>query len=101
MIKKGNLALPPSPNWYCPNIISCNNDGIVAYGARNDVVLLDILSQRILNLLEGHNERVTTVSFVGNRLISGSKDKSVILWDIEQKKMITQQHHVHKVSSNY
>ena len=43
--------LPTSPNWYCSSVCDCSVEGgIYAYGAKNEVQLLDIASARYLFL---------------------------------------------------
>lgn len=101
---KGFLILPPSPNWYCSSIGECLPNGILAFGARNNIVLLNLVSQRVEAILDGHSNRVSAVDF-SSQLVSGSLDKSVIVWNLNPKlhwrtsKRILKQHKEHKVCS--
>ena len=33
-------VLPPAPNWFSAQILRCSDDGHVAFGAKNSVVVL-------------------------------------------------------------
>lgn len=77
-------AFPASPNWYLPNIASCTSGGILAFGARNDVYILEVQSQHVLRVLQGHTGRVTGTAFCDQDagvLVSSSSDQSIILWN--------------------
>lgn len=78
-------AFPPSPNWFLPNIASSGVDGLLAFGARNDVYLLDLRTQRVVRVLQGHTARVTGTAFCdpeSGLLASCSADQSIILWNL-------------------
>lgn len=78
------LAFPPSPNWYLPTIASYKSPGYLSFGARNNVYILDIRTQRTLKVLQGHTNRVTGTAFVeddSELIASCSADQSVILWN--------------------
>lgn len=55
---------------------------------------------RELNTLEGHSDSVTSVSFSpkGQRVISGSKDKTLILWSLDGKKIATFKGHENEIT---
>jgi WD40 repeat protein/serine/threonine protein kinase len=64
------------------------HDNILALGLNNgNIELLDLSSESDtpFAVLQKHSERVTDLAFdsAGQRLISGSRDRQVIIWDIE------------------
>lgn len=56
----------------------------LATGMGNNVLLMDAASGATLACLAGHRDQVTTVTFSpdGQTLASGSKDHTIILWDL-------------------
>lgn len=34
------LTIPPSTNWYLPNIIACTPDNTVIYGSRSNIAII-------------------------------------------------------------
>lgn len=77
-------AFPPSPNWFLSSIASCNSDGLLAFGARNDVYILDLRTQLVTRVLQGHTGRVTGTAFCDAQsgiVASCSADQSIILWN--------------------
>lgn len=34
-------SLPPSPNWYCSRCSDLNRDGLLGFGAKNLIYLID------------------------------------------------------------
>lgn len=63
------------------------SDGCIATGSYDGLIRLwDSASGKLLGELSGHTEAVTTLAFVSaKRLISGSRDRSVRLWDLERR----------------
>jgi WD40 repeat protein len=53
-------------------------------GSSGEVLLWDWRKEALLHRFEGHKAGVTAVRFTpeGARLISGSKDKKVFVWDL-------------------
>jgi WD40 repeat protein len=62
-------------------------DGRVAAIGRGDgaIQLLEIASGKILDTYRGHADAVTAVAFApgGTRFLSGSRDKTIRLWDVK------------------
>ncbi|KAK6643241.1 hypothetical protein RUM43_004746 [Polyplax serrata] len=87
-------VFPPSPNWFLPNILASRQDGCVAYGSKNDIVILKPTSNLTLEtvIISGaHESRVTSVAFspptscesIQNTIASCSEDGLVKLWKID------------------
>ncbi|XP_077975936.1 gem-associated protein 5-like [Styela clava] len=94
------VVLPSSPVWYQSRGIDTSHNGILAFGSRNLVFLLDLTQKRaeIYGILSGHTDKVTTCSFcptIGQdqllRISSGADDCSVKVWDVRQKLMLHEQ----------
>lgn len=86
--------LPPSPNWYLSNIFTCSFNGIVAWGARNMIVIAKIsennktLQYSIIK--NAHKSKVTCLAFtphfeeVNANLIASTGDDNIIkIWNLE------------------
>lgn len=90
------VVIPPSPNWYLSKIIACNNDGVLAYGARHEVVIIKTkngivpydFTYEFIPL--AHKDKITCVVFAPmnaaecfkNSLVTASDDGSVRVWDL-------------------
>ncbi|XP_039279071.1 probable elongator complex protein 2 [Nilaparvata lugens] len=80
-----------------PHCVDWSDNGLIAYGASNNVILYkhnDDGGGSVIRTLIGHKERVNTVRWVRNPekisvtetvVISGSSDKSIIIWTIDKK----------------
>lgn len=92
------LSFQPSPNWYCSSIASCDSTGLLAFGARSGISLVNIRNQRTITSLHGHSARVTGIDFLidSSHLVSCSADKTVALWNYKLSK-VEKQHKEHKV----
>ncbi|XP_075214560.1 gem nuclear organelle associated protein rigor mortis isoform X2 [Lycorma delicatula] len=92
-----NLIIPPSPSWYLSNIITCNDDGIIAYGARHEVIIMKTKNEISPYNFEysfipvAHKERITCLAFAPkntsicfkNCIATASDDGTVRIWDID------------------
>ena len=88
------VTLPPSPNWYQSNIVSCTKNGTVAWGSRHTLVIgqpkEDSKSLEYSIIPNAHRDRVTSVVFspefgnLENRLLASTGDDHVVkIWDVD------------------
>ncbi|CAL7940645.1 unnamed protein product [Xylocopa violacea] len=88
------VTLPPSPNWYLSTILACSYNGIVAWGARNMIVVAKpsenekILQYSIIK--HAHKSKVTCVVFTPhfeevntNLVASAGDDNKIKIWNLE------------------
>ena len=78
-------TLEEPPSWIMPSSLS--PDGRTrASREKNAVKLWDVASGRILTTLNGHTDVVRSVAFSpdGTILVSGSRDGTVLLWDMQR-----------------
>ncbi|XP_048399577.1 gem-associated protein 5 isoform X2 [Stegostoma tigrinum] len=94
--------LTPSPNWYCSCCSDTNPRGILGFGAKNSIFLLEISPSQplVLGELAGHTERVTGFTFcqhpgLEDICASTSDDGTVKVWDIRTKSVL-QEHSAHQ-----
>ncbi len=73
------------------------HDNLIAFGTNSgDIVLWDISGERAswseIAVLEGHTNRVSDLDFNadGTRLVSSSRDRSIIIWDITDYSALTE-----------
>lgn len=60
---------------------------LLAIGSVNgDVELHDVVKKKCLRKIDFHTERVGTLSFMDNLLLSGSRDQQVLLFDVRSAK---------------
>ena len=50
---KTACMLASAPNWYCSTISDCNSNGLLAYGSKNNVMLLRSLDGSFVSILNG------------------------------------------------
>uniref|UniRef100_A0A673FRI5 Gem-associated protein 5-like n=1 Tax=Sinocyclocheilus rhinocerous TaxID=307959 RepID=A0A673FRI5_9TELE len=94
--------LPASPNWYCSRCSDINGKGVLGFGAKNTIYLLNVTaaSPAVTGELTGHTERVSGFVFCSHDgqehiCASTSDDKTVKIWDAEQK-ILLKEHNVHQ-----
>ncbi|MBN3319146.1 GEMI5 protein, partial [Atractosteus spatula] len=94
--------LSASPNWYCSRSSDTNVKGVLGFGAKNSVYLLQISAQSpvILGELTGHRERVSGFTFCHypgqeDLCASCSDDGTVKVWD-SQKRVLLKEHKAHQ-----
>ena len=66
--------------------VTFSPDGsIITYANDDTIYLLDILSENILTMLKGHTDVVDSLAYSsdGKTLVSGSRDGSILIWDLE------------------
>uniref|UniRef100_UPI003AAE5D3E gem-associated protein 5 n=1 Tax=Centroberyx gerrardi TaxID=166262 RepID=UPI003AAE5D3E len=97
-------SLPASPNWYCSRCSDVNGAGLLGFGARNIIYLIDVsaASCRVVGELVGHRETVSGFSFCHHAgqthmCVSSSNDGTVKFWDSDNKVLI-KEHAAHQSS---
>jgi len=88
-------------SWECQKVLSSHTGEIqciaaitaarLASACNNAVFIWDFITGDRLNRFEGHEDKVFSVAKadkVGNRIVSGSKDKTVRVWDIAHRECI-------------
>lgn len=108
--KMENLCLPSSPNWYCNRILDCNDDGLLAFGSRHCIVLLNCReipksSPTFIGCFAAHNERVSGIAFCPfegqtNLLASVGDDRAVVVTDtVNKTPTVLHEQHLVSISS--
>lgn len=88
------VTLPPSPNWYLNNVMTCSKNGTVAWGSRHTIVIghpkenSKILEYSII--LNAHAERVTSLCLSPEfenpekRLLASAGDDHIVkIWKVD------------------
>lgn len=54
------------------------------------IVIWDYKEKKKLHTLKGHKRRIDSITWFpdGNRLVSGGKDQTIIIWDVNRGKKI-------------
>ena len=64
-------------------------EGIIAVGYNNgDVCIYDPETKEAIRRLSGHQDRVAALSFIGDQLVTGSKDNSILVHDLRERNHI-------------
>ena len=72
-------------------------DQIMAIGLSNGTIeLFDIEKSAKVRILSKHSDRVSALTFMDNLLVSGSKDKSIVVNDIRQRDHVVKQFTRHR-----
>jgi hypothetical protein len=81
-----DLECPQFTSYLPPLVFSPNGRTVATSDTNNTVRLWDVATGQELPGLEGHCGLVTSLSFSadGKRLISGSEDTSVLIWDLSR-----------------
>lgn len=106
------VTLPPSPNWYLSSILSCANDGTVAWGARNYIVVGKPQgNSKILNyfvIANAHPDKVTSLAFspeyglaTKNLIVSGGEEHIVRIWNLDTMDAVLCQQYIDASDSFY
>ena len=74
-----------------------NKEYLVSPNANNfHLDIFDLSNNKLVNSFSGHNNKIRTVRYNNNYLISADDDKIVIVWDINNNYKIK-----HKIKTNY
>lgn len=98
--KRGEVTKVISPYKSGPHgllsLRASEKDSLVAVGGTNGDIFLYNISGDSVEVLKGHDAEVNylDISHDGNYMVSASKDKTGIIWDLKSKKMITQLSHI-------
>ncbi|XP_061659471.1 gem-associated protein 5 [Syngnathoides biaculeatus] len=89
--------LPASPNWYCSRCCDVSVGGLLGFGAKNFIYLIDVSAATCMTqgVLVGHKGMVSGVSFCqdptqSHICASSSGDGVVIFWDTNTKSPLRQ-----------
>nr|CAD7447477.1 unnamed protein product [Timema bartmani] len=110
-MKMNEITIPPSPNWYFGDILSCNNDGVFVYGSRNDLIVCRHMSggsladgPQVQMIRVAHKEKVTVVRLsktnggkYPHSVATVGDDSIVKLWHLETLSLL-QAHNFHESS---
>ncbi|XP_056140464.1 gem-associated protein 5 [Lampris incognitus] len=95
-------VLPASPNWYCSRCSDLSERGVLGFGARDLVYLVDVSASscRVVGELVGHRGRVSGFSFChhegqSHMCVSSSDDGTVKFWDSDEK-VVLKEHTFHQ-----
>lgn len=100
------FVLPPSANWQLGNILACNDNGLLAYGSKGELAIVDYKEDgkytvTFLNL--AHKDKLNVVVFSPingkfcNCLATCGDDGMVRVWDFKELRLLVC-HSGHKVS---
>jgi len=85
------------------HVLAVSADRLIAIGSWDQIVWLwDVTDPRfVMPSLNGHTGAIRTINFSmdGTRLVSGSEDKSVRVWDVETAEQLKEIHTSSSVSS--
>uniref|UniRef100_A0AAY4ECC5 Anaphase-promoting complex subunit 4 WD40 domain-containing protein n=1 Tax=Denticeps clupeoides TaxID=299321 RepID=A0AAY4ECC5_9TELE len=102
ILRMHDRLLPASPNWYCSRCSDINARGVLGFGAKNGIYLVQISVAKpvVIGELAGHKERVSGFAFCQQEgeedvCASTSDDGAVKVWDIHQRAVVAQ-HSAHQ-----
>uniref|UniRef100_A0A1B6DZE3 WD repeat-containing protein 55 homolog n=2 Tax=Clastoptera arizonana TaxID=38151 RepID=A0A1B6DZE3_9HEMI len=86
-------VIPSAPNWFQSQIFVCNEDGLLVYAAKNDIVFLHIKKKKeyfyeCSLICHAHNDRINSIVFSPksgqfiNCIASCGDDGFIRIWDI-------------------
>jgi len=101
---KVKVVVGPAEWGACTRTVSCNGDytatlayqnNSIATGLYNDITIFDALTGSQTAVLSGHTGYVMCIVFSsdGTLLVSGSRDKTVKLWDVQTGGVVKDFHH--------
>ncbi|XP_026556812.1 elongator complex protein 2 [Pseudonaja textilis] len=88
-----------SANRAGPGVISWGRGTLLAFGSCRSVILYDPQKRKVVGTLNGHTGRINCVKWIRRKdgsyeteLISGGSDKTLILWEIQNEKLVNDVH---------
>ncbi|XP_037125237.1 gem-associated protein 5 isoform X1 [Syngnathus acus] len=94
--------LPASPNWYCSRCCDVSSGGLLGFGAKNFIYLIDVSAATCSTqgLLVGHKGLVSGVSFCqdvtqSHICASASVDGVILFWDTNTRSLL-REHAAHQ-----
>ncbi|CAB4477420.1 unnamed protein product [Rhizophagus irregularis] len=82
-------CIPPSPNWFSFNIASLSPETkLFAYAASTTIFLLNSETLQYVGHLSGHSSKINALDTAGTLCASGSSDKTVRCWDMENQQQV-------------
>lgn len=95
-------SLPASPNWYCSRCSDVNSSGLLGFGAKNIIYLIEVCASscRVKGELVGHKDLVSGFSFCqhagqSHLCVSSSVDGNIRFWDSETRAVV-KEHTAHQ-----
>ncbi|XP_077402822.1 gem-associated protein 5 isoform X2 [Vanacampus margaritifer] len=94
--------LPASPNWYCSRCCDVSSGGLLGFGAKNLIYLIDVSASTCSTqgVLVGHRGLVSGVSFCQDATqshicASSSGDGAIFFWDTNTRSLL-REHAAHQ-----
>ena len=92
--------LPASPSWYSSRVIDCDERGVLCFGAKNTIYLLDVShggGPVYIGSLAGHKDRVVGLSISPDTQVfmccSAAEDGCVKVWNVTDKTELHEHSH--------
>jgi len=93
------LDPPPDPSQAHTRALKFSPNGalLALSGSRNDVLLYDVETQKLVQTYEGHQKEVSARVFNGDGswLVSGGFDGQVLVWDTRTHRQVKRLSHTH------
>lgn len=97
-----DFMLPASPSWYCSRVVDTNENGLLCFGAKHSIYVLDTATYppKFRGVISAHEDRVVGLSFSTddqqNKVCSVSEDGKVKIWNVTDGSLCAE-HAEHKV----
>ena len=88
-------VIPASPNWYCSTATSCNNNGLLAFAARNQIFIFHIANRhpKFKDSFQFFKERLTSVCWLKENpvcLAFGGEEGIVRIFNTNERKILAE-----------
>lgn len=95
-LEDNELIIPASPNWYCATATLCNNHGLYAFAAKNQIFVFDISQRhpRFINSFQFYKDRITSVCWILSEktneymLAFGGEDGILRIFDVNSGQIL-------------